>query len=82
MDSFPESHISWFTIGCYYYCIGKQENARKYFRKCLLLDKSFICALIGIGHSFSAQDEIDQALSAYRHAARLFKKYSFYLAII
>jgi anaphase-promoting complex subunit 6 len=74
VESNPESHISWFAVGCYYYCTSKQDVARKYFRKSLSINKTYLNALIGIGHSFSAQDEVDQALSAYRHAVRLFKK--------
>ena len=36
------------------------------------MDKKLACAWIAIGHSFSAQDETEQAMGAYRSAARLF----------
>jgi len=36
------------------------------------LDKNFAASWIAFGHSFAAQDESEQAMGAYRTAARLF----------
>ena len=36
------------------------------------MDKHLAAAWIAFGHSFSAQDESEQAMKAYRSAARLF----------
>ena len=32
VDSFPKSAVSWFAIGTYYLSIGKNTEARRYFR--------------------------------------------------
>uniref|UniRef100_A0A0D3BN88 Uncharacterized protein n=1 Tax=Brassica oleracea var. oleracea TaxID=109376 RepID=A0A0D3BN88_BRAOL len=64
--------LSWFPVGCYYYCIKKYAEARRYFSKATNIDGSFSPAWIGFGNSFAAQEEGDQAMSAYRTAARLF----------
>lgn len=37
------------------------------------LDSKFAPAWIGFGNAFAAQEETDQAISAYRTAARLFQ---------
>ena len=68
----PDSSISWFAVGSYYYLIKKYDLARKYFNKANRIDKHFAASWIAFGHSFAAQDESDQAMAAYRTAARLF----------
>jgi anaphase-promoting complex subunit 6 len=40
--------------------------------KATTLDGAFASAWIGFGHAYAAQDESDQAMAAYRTAARLF----------
>ena len=52
--------------------IKKYDLARKYFNKANRIDKHFAASWIAFGHSFAAQDESDQAMAAYRTAARLF----------
>jgi anaphase-promoting complex subunit 6 len=64
--------VSWFGVGCYYYCIGKFDAARRFFHKATNMDPSLAVAWLGFGHSFAAQDESDQAMAAYRTASRLF----------
>ena len=68
----PDLAVSWFTVGSYYYLVKKYDLARKYFEKANKFDKHFAACWIAFGHSFAASDESDQALSAYRTAARLF----------
>jgi anaphase-promoting complex subunit 6 len=46
--------------------------ARKYFNKANKLDKHFAPAWIAHGHAYSAQDESDPAMGAYRTASKLF----------
>ena len=29
VDLYPESAVSWFAVGCYYYMAGKQDPARR-----------------------------------------------------
>lgn len=46
--------------------------ARKYFSKCNQLNKHLPEGWIALGNCYAAQDESDQALSAYRTCLRLF----------
>ncbi|KAL6543324.1 Cell division cycle protein 16 [Orobanche hederae] len=69
--------LSWFAVGCYYYCIKKYDQSRRYFSavkqsKATSLDGTFAPGWIGYGNAYAAQEEGDQAMSAYRTAARLF----------
>ncbi|KAJ4839208.1 Cell division cycle protein 16 [Turnera subulata] len=72
VKDYPQKALSWFAVGCYYYCIKKYNQARRYFSKATSLDGTFAPAWIGYGNSYAAKEEGDQAMSAYRHAARLF----------
>ncbi|XP_031286814.1 anaphase-promoting complex subunit 6 isoform X1 [Pistacia vera] len=71
-DFEPFRALSWFAVGCYYYCIKKYAQSRRFFNKATSLDGTFPPALIGYGNAFAAQEEGDQAMLAYRTAARLF----------
>ena len=42
------------------------------YSKATSLDGTFAPAWIGVGNAYAAQEEGDQAMSAYRTAARLF----------
>jgi len=72
VEEYPERAVSWFAVACYYYCVRQFDTARRYFSKATSLEGAFVPAWIGFGHSFAAQDESDQAMAAYRTAARLF----------
>eukprot|EP00891_Asterochloris_glomerata_P009640 jgi/Astpho2/9640/e_gw1.00146.47.1_t len=72
VQEYPERALSWFAVGCYYLCTQQFESARMYFGKATTLESSFAPAWIGFGNAFAAQDESDQAMAAYRTAARLF----------
>ncbi|KAL3503103.1 hypothetical protein ACH5RR_037552 [Cinchona calisaya] len=72
VKDYPQKALSWFAVGCYYYCIKKFDQARRYFSKATSLDGTFAPAWIGYGNAYAAQEEGDQAMSAYRTAARLF----------
>lgn len=71
VDSYADKPISWFAVGCYYYLIGNNESARKFFGRASQLDIHFGAAWIGFGHSFAAEGEHDQAMAAYCTSARL-----------
>jgi hypothetical protein len=43
------------------------------------VDIILFCAWIGNGNVYAAKEEVDQAMSAYRNAARLFLGYFFLL---
>ncbi|KAK8721511.1 hypothetical protein OTU49_012755 [Cherax quadricarinatus] len=73
VDLYPESALAWFAVGCYYYLIGKNEQARRYLSKATALDRVFGPAWIAYGHSFAAENEHDQAMAAYFKAAQLMK---------
>ncbi|XP_009587121.1 anaphase-promoting complex subunit 6 [Nicotiana tabacum] len=75
VKDYPQKALSWFAVGCYYYCIKKYDQARRYFSKSTSLDGTFASAWIGYGNAYAAQEEGDQAMSAYRTAARLFPGY-------
>ncbi|CAN1297546.1 Anaphase-promoting complex subunit 6 [Linum perenne] len=68
----PQRAISWFAVGCYYYCIKKYEQSRRYFSKATSLDGIFAPAWLGYGNAYAAKNEGDHAMSAYRTAARIF----------
>ncbi|GFZ05091.1 anaphase promoting complex 6 [Actinidia rufa] len=72
VKDYPQKALSWFAVGCYYYCIKKYDQSRRYFSKTTNLDGTFPPAWIGYGNAYAAQEEGDQAMSAYRTAARLF----------
>uniref|UniRef100_A0A383WBY8 Uncharacterized protein n=1 Tax=Tetradesmus obliquus TaxID=3088 RepID=A0A383WBY8_TETOB len=72
VEEYPSSAQAWFGVGCYYMASRQFEQARRFFAKATQLDKHNAHAWIGFGHAFAEQDESDQALAAYRTAARLF----------
>ncbi|KAG8364851.1 hypothetical protein BUALT_Bualt18G0041500 [Buddleja alternifolia] len=72
VKDYPQKALSWFAVGCYYYCIRKYDQSRRYFSKATSLDGTFAPGWIGYGNAYAAQEEGDQAMSAYRTAARLF----------
>lgn len=72
VDEYPQMALAWFAVGCYYLCIKQYEQARRYFCKATTLDRTFAPAWLGFGNAYAAQDESDQAMAAYRTAARLF----------
>ncbi|EOY13331.1 hypothetical protein QUC31_002272 [Theobroma cacao] len=72
VKDYPQKALSWFAVGCYYYCIKKYDQSRRYFSKATSLDGTFPPAWIGFGNAYAVREEGDQAMSAYRTAARLF----------
>ncbi|XP_073124577.1 anaphase-promoting complex subunit 6 [Henckelia pumila] len=72
VKDYPQKALSWFAVGCYYYCIKKYDQSRRYFSKATSLDGTFSPGWLGYGNAYAAQEEGDQAMSAYRTAARLF----------
>jgi anaphase-promoting complex subunit 6 len=72
MDRNPDAAESWFAAGCYYYVTEQYSSARNFFGKATTINKLFAPAWIAYAHSFACMDETDQAMAAYRTAARLF----------
>jgi anaphase-promoting complex subunit 6 len=72
VTSNPHIAVSWFAVGSYYFLIKKYDIGRKYFQKANQLDKHFCASWMAFGHCYAAQNESDQAMAAYRTAARLF----------
>jgi anaphase-promoting complex subunit 6 len=72
-DSHPDEACSWLAVGVYYLAIGRIAEARRYFSKASMMDPHFGPAWIGFAHTFAAEGEHDQAISAYSTAARLFQ---------
>lgn len=73
VNSAPNSALSWYVVGCYYLTISKHQSARKYLTKAITLEPNFGHAHIAFGHSFTAEGEHDQAISAFSKAARTMK---------
>jgi anaphase-promoting complex subunit 6 len=71
-DNHPEEPCTWLAVGTYYLQINKVAEARRYFSKASMMDPHFGPAWIGFAHTFAAEGEHDQAISAYSTAARLF----------
>ena len=72
MKNDPHSAVSWYAAGCFYFLTEQYPSARHYFAKATSLDKRYAPAWIGFAKAFAAQDETDQAMAAFRTAARLF----------
>lgn len=69
----PEEASTWLAVGVYYLTISKIPEARRFFSKASMMDPQFGPAWIGFAHTFAAEGEHDQAISAYATAARLFQ---------
>ncbi|KAF2467895.1 anaphase-promoting complex subunit Cut9 [Lindgomyces ingoldianus] len=72
-DTHPQEPCSWLTVGIYYLSISRIAEARRFFSKASMMDPHFGPAWIGFAHTFAAEGEHDQAISAYSTAARLFQ---------
>lgn len=72
VDNRPRDVVSWMAVGYYYFTCGKLEMARRYLQKATSIDSRLGSAWFAYGHVFAALDESDQAMAAYRTAARLF----------
>ncbi|CAM9441412.1 unnamed protein product [Chrysoparadoxa australica] len=68
----PHEAIGWFAVGCHYLLIRRCDQAQRFLLKATKLDPHMTAAWIGFGNAFAEQDESDQAVSAYRTAARRF----------
>lgn len=71
-ENHPLNPMSWLAIGVYYFSINKISEARKFFSKATVLNLNFGQAWIGFAHTFAAEGEHEQAISAYAFVARLF----------
>ncbi|KAK6465407.1 anaphase-promoting complex component [Scheffersomyces coipomensis] len=71
-ENHPTNPMTWLAIGTYYLSINKIIEARKFFSKATLIDSNFGHAWVGFAHTFAAEGEHEQAISAYAFAARLF----------
>jgi anaphase-promoting complex subunit 6 len=72
-DTNPGEACTWLAVGVYYLAIQRIAEARRYFSKASMMDPHFGPAWIGFAHTFAAEGEHDQAISAYSTAARLFQ---------
>lgn len=72
-DTNPNEPGSWLAVGIYYLATNRIAEARRYFSKASMMDPHFGPAWIGFAHTFAAEGEHDQAISAYSTAARLFQ---------
>ncbi|KAJ5076788.1 cell division cycle protein [Anaeramoeba ignava] len=71
-SEYPDHHLAWFSIGCYYYLLKQYEKARAYFSKSTTINQKFEPAWLAFGLTFSKREESDHAMTVYRTAQRLF----------
>lgn len=71
VNSSPKRATSWYSVGCYYWVCRKLEHAQKYLQKTVKVDKRFSQAWVILGHVLAAQEESENAISAFRMAAKL-----------
>ncbi|KAL2022422.1 hypothetical protein VTK56DRAFT_5489 [Thermocarpiscus australiensis] len=71
-DTHQEEPCAWLAVAVYYFATGKIAEARRFFSKASVMDANFGPAWIGFAHTFAAEGEHDQAVTAYSTAARLF----------
>lgn len=69
--TYPKSAVSWYAVGCYYWCCRRLEMCQKYLMKATKIDKRFAKAWVILGHALAALEESEHAVSAFRTAARL-----------
>lgn len=72
-DLHPEEPCTWIAVGVYYFNISQIAEARRFFSKASMMDPQSGPAWIGFAHTFAAEGEHDQAISAYSTAAGLFQ---------
>lgn len=72
-DTHPNEPCTWLAVGTYYLTTNRIPEARGYFSKASLMDPHFGPAWVGFAHTFAAEGEHEQAISAYSTAARLFQ---------
>ena len=72
-DNHPDEPATYHAIGVYYLSINQIAQARRFFSKASIMDPHYGPAWIGFAHTFAAEGEHDQAISAYSTAARLFQ---------
>ncbi|KAF2403161.1 TPR-like protein [Trichodelitschia bisporula] len=72
-ESHPNEPVTYLAIGVYYLTINQISEARRFFSKSSTMDPHFGPAWIGFAHTFAAEGEHDQAISAYSTALRLFQ---------
>lgn len=72
-DSRPDEPATWLAVGVYYLSISQVAEARRFFSKASMMDPHFGPAWIGFAHTFAAEGEHDQAISAYSTAAGLYQ---------
>ncbi|KZM19164.1 anaphase-promoting complex subunit Cut9 [Ascochyta rabiei] len=72
-DTHPNEPAAWLAVGVFYLATNRIADARRYFSKASMMDPHFGPAWIGFAHTFAAEGEHDQAISAYSTAARLFQ---------
>lgn len=72
-DAHPDQPATWLAVAVFYLATHRIADARRYFSKASIMDPHFGPAWLGFAHTFAAEGEHDQAISAYTTAARLFQ---------
>ncbi|EGF97822.1 uncharacterized protein MELLADRAFT_84205 [Melampsora larici-populina 98AG31] len=78
----PNSAISWYAAGLWYFSQRRWEESRRFFSKSALMDSRFAPAWFGFGHALAYEGEHDQAITAYSTASHNFQGSHFPLLFI
>lgn len=69
----PNSPISWYAAGLWYFSQKRWEESRRFFSKAALLDSRFPETWFAFGHALAYEGEHDQAITAYSTASHNFQ---------
>ncbi|MBW0471067.1 hypothetical protein O181_010782 [Austropuccinia psidii MF-1] len=69
----PNSAISWYAAGLWYFSQKRWEESRRFFSKSALLDSRFPETWFAFGHALAYEGEHDQAITAYSTASHNFQ---------
>lgn len=71
VEESPKSPLSWYAIGCYYFCTQNIKLAKRYFSKSTFVGTDFGPSHLALGHTFAVDREHESTMAAYRKASRL-----------
>ncbi|KAL5568118.1 hypothetical protein UlMin_024693 [Ulmus minor] len=65
VKDYPQKALSWFVVGCYYYCIKKYDQSLQYFRP--LFDYVYVCRSISLYIDLHPTDPIPNSQIFHRN---------------
>ncbi|CAD5228911.1 unnamed protein product [Bursaphelenchus okinawaensis] len=71
VDSQPDSHITWYAVGCYYYTVNQFSTAKKFLDKATTMNNGFGEGWMAYGHVLFYSEEHEQAMNCFLRASRV-----------